>query len=92
MIFLAKNEKKKIREKFQEAMELPKELLKDYSRVTILGAEDIWIENYQSIMEYGEEYIRFGNNIGIYGQQLTIEEITDDDILIIGTVKTIEFE
>ena len=89
---MSKEEKKKIREKLQKAMEIPKELLKNYSRVTVIGGEDIWIENYKSILEYSEELIRLSNNISIYGQDLSVEEISSEDILIIGKIKTIEFE
>ena len=89
---MPKEEKKKIRQKMQEAMEIPKELLKGYSRVTIIGAEDIWIENYKGILEYSEEIIRLGNDICIYGQNLSVEEITSEDILIVGNIKNIEFE
>ncbi len=91
MIFLS-NPEKKIREKMQEALELPKELLKEYSRMTILGGEDVWIENYQSMMEYNDNYIRFSNHIAIYGDDLKVEEICEDDVLIVGKIKQIEFE
>ena len=76
----------------QEALELPKELLKEYSRMTILGGEDVWIENYQGMIEYQDDYIRFGNNISIYGSNLKVEEICEDDILIVGKIRQIEFE
>lgn len=89
---MPKEERKKIRQKFQAAMEIPKELLKDYSRVTVIGGEDIWIENYKGIIEYNEEMIRLSNNIVIYGQALSVEEISSEDILIIGKIKNIEFE
>ena len=59
---------------------------------SIPGAEDIWIENYKAILEYSEEMIRLSNDICIYGQNLSVEEITSDDILIIGKIKNIEFE
>ena len=89
---MPKEERKKIRQKFQAAMEIPKELLKDYSRVTIIGGEDVWIENYKGILEYSEDMIRLSNNISIYGQDLSVEEISSEDILIIGKIKNIEFE
>ena len=89
---MGKSEKKTIKEQMQLAMEIPKELLKNFSRVTILGAEDVWIENYQSMLEYDENYIRLSNNIGIYGQNLKVEEINEEDILIVGNIKKVEFE
>jgi sporulation protein YqfC len=89
---MSKEEKKNVREKLQTAMEIPKELLKDYSRVTIIGAEDVWIENYKSILEYNEDMIRLSNNICIYGMNLSVAEIRKDDILIVGKIKNVEFE
>lgn len=89
---MPREDKKKIRQKIEEAMEIPKELLKGYSRVTIIGAEDIWIENYKGILEYSEEIIRLSNDICVYGQNLKIEEITAEDVLIVGKIKNIEFE
>ena len=85
-------ERKKVREKLCNVMEIPKELLKSYSRITAIGNEDVWIENYKSILEYDDNLIRLGNNICIYGQGLKVEEITADDILIIGKISNIEFE
>lgn len=89
---MPKEEKKKIREKLQTAMEIPKELLKNYSRVTIIGAEDVWIENYKSILEYNDDMIRLSNNICIYGMNLSVAEIRAEDILIVGKIKNVEFE
>ena len=89
---MTNEDNKSFKEKFREAMELPKELLQNYARITILGAEDVWIENYQGIMEYHENLIRFGNNISIYGNRLSVEEITREDILLVGEIKSIEFE
>lgn len=89
---MRKDDKKKFRHKLQDAMEIPKELLKGYSRVTIIGAEDIWIENYKGILEYTEDVVRLSNDICIYGQNLSVEEITAEDILIMGKIKNIEFE
>lgn len=85
-------ERKKIREKLRNIMEIPRELLKSYPRVTAIGNEDVWIENYKSILEYDDNLIRLGNNICIYGKGLKVEEITADDILIVGKIGNIEFE
>ena len=84
-------ERKKVREKLRNVMEIRKELLKSYSRITAISNEDVWIENYKSILEYDDNLIRLGNNICIYGQGLKVEEITADDILIIGKIKICMF-
>lgn len=83
---------KRIKEKFLDMMELPKELLKDVSRITLLGNEDILVENYKGIIEYEENIIRLNNGINIFGTNLNVEEITDVDIFITGKISNVEFE
>lgn len=83
---------KKIKEKFTDMMELPKELLMNVSRITILGNEDVFIENYKGIADYDNNVIRLANNIIILGENLNVEEITDKEIMITGKVNNIEFE
>jgi sporulation protein YqfC len=80
------------REKLEKALEMPIELLNNYPRITVLGKDSIFIENYKAITEYEENLIRISNNVSIYGKKLNVEEITADDMLISGEVKTIEFE
>lgn len=83
--------KGEMREKIEKALEIPIELLKNTSRTTILGNESIYIENYKAITEYEENVIRF-NNIAIYGTSLKIVEITSDDMVVSGMIKSIEFD
>ena len=87
-----KEKSKSIKEKFSAMMELPKELLLDIPRITMLGNEDVFIENYKGIVEYEENIIRLNNGINIFGDKLNVEEITDTEILIVGKINNIEFE
>lgn len=83
---------KRIKEKFMDMMELPKEMLKDIYRITLLGNEDILVENYKGIIEYEENIIRLNNGINIFGSNLNVEEITNEDIFITGKINNVEFE
>lgn len=87
-----KSSDKNVREKFGIILDMPLDIVKNCSRMTILGNENILIENYMGIIEYEENVIRLSNNINIFGGNLNIEEITDDDILITGKIKNVEFE
>ncbi len=89
---MQREDRKKLKQKLQAAMEIPRELLKGYSRVTVIGKEEVWIENYKSILEYDDNMIRLSNNICIYGQNLSVQEITSEDILIVGQINRLEFE
>ena len=80
-----------VREKMGQILDMPLDMIKDYSRMTVLGNESVLIENYKGIVEYDEELIRLNNNICLYGSKLSIEEITDDEILVTGKIKSIEF-
>lgn len=87
-----KKNKKSAREKFGEMLDMPVDIVKDYYRMTVIGNESVLLENHRGIMEYEENVIRFNNNVNVFGSDLKIEEITDDDILITGSIKNIEFE
>lgn len=85
---------KRLREKFTEVLELPKELILDLPKLTMVGNGDMMIENYKSVMEYGSARIRVNTGLGIVkitGKGLLIKEITSEDIIISGEIHTLEF-
>ena len=84
--------KNDFREKLEKALEMPVELLNNYPRITVLGNESVFIENYKALLDYEENLIRVSNNISIYGEKLNVAEITADDMLVSGKIKSIEFE
>lgn len=78
-----------------ESLELPKDLMYGASIVTITGRREVLIENYKGILEYNEEYIRVqakNVKITIFGKQLTIEYYTNEDMKVVGYIKSIEYE
>ncbi len=86
--------KRGIREKFTEMLELPKELILNTPRMTMVGNRDIMIENHKGIMEFGCERVRVNTGSGtvkITGSGLLIKEITSEDIIISGSIASIEF-
>lgn len=90
----AHTDKKSIKEKFAEMLELPKELVLDRPKLTMIGQYDLMIENYKSVLEYDNDRIRVRTGssvILITGTDLIIREITSEDIIISGTIHTLEF-
>lgn len=78
-----------------ESLELPKDLIYGDSIVTITGRREVLIENYKGILEYTEEYIKIqakNAKLAVYGKQLSIEYYTNEDMKIVGFVKSIEYE
>ncbi len=86
--------KKGIREIFTEMLELPKESVLNIPKLTMAGNRDMIIENYKGIIEFDSTGIRLGTGMGtikIAGSGLLIKEITSDDIIISGTIHSLEF-
>lgn len=87
--------KKKEASRLDRILEIPKELSTNIPKVTILGFEQILIENHKGILEYQEYFIRLNTYIGIIninGFNLKLEEMTTDDIIVNGKIDCIDFE
>jgi len=81
--------------KFNEILDLPKEIGTDIPKITMLGFNEVLIENYKGILEYEEFFIRICTHIGninINGFELNLNQITDDDVKITGKIENIDFE
>jgi sporulation protein YqfC len=82
------------REKLIELLELPKELVFNLPKITIMGRNNLIIENYTGIFEYESDHIRANTGAGIIkitGNSLLIKEITHEDIMVSGEIEIIEF-
>ena len=92
---MAKNKKSKISAKVDKLLDIPQEVSTNIPKITILGFEKMLIENYKTILEYQEFYIRISTHIGILninGYELNLNEMTTDDLLITGKIDGIDFE
>ena len=81
-------------EKMISAVDLPKDVVLGASVVTILGSNEICIENYRGIIEYTDTLIRIQTKekqIRIHGKRLQIEYYTNDEMKIKGYVHSIEY-
>lgn len=78
-----------------EILEVPKEVTTGLPKITILGFNEILIENYKGILEYEEFFIRVNTHIGIIninGFNFNLKQMTDEDLLISGKIENIELE
>lgn len=74
--------------------ELPKDLVMDIPRITLLGNLQITIENHRGILEYGPERIVIGVTTGqltITGWDLAIGTVYPEEITISGRVAGLSF-
>lgn len=92
---MGKTKLKSVKENMVETLELPKDLMYRASIVTITGRREVLIENYKGILEYTEEYIKIQTKnakLTVYGKRLNIEYYTNEDMKVVGFIKSIEFE
>ena len=90
------NRKRKNRiNKINRLLELPEEVTTNKPKLTIVGFEEMLIENYKAILEYEDYYVKINTHIGainINGFNLRLKEMTGDDIMVLGSIDSIDFE
>lgn len=92
---MRKSKKQKKQNRFEKILEIPKELSSNEPKITIMGFNEMLIENYKGILEYQEFFIRistYSGIININGFNLNLRDMTSDDILITGKIESIDFE
>lgn len=90
-----KRKKTKKYSKLDRILELPREVASSDIKLTLNGFDEILIENYKNILEYQDILIKintFEGAITIYGFNLKLDQMTDEDIKVIGKIDSIEFE
>lgn len=81
--------------KFAQILDMPRELDKKQTKVTIISFDEILIENYKGIMEYEEFFVKINTEIGIIninGFNLNLEQMTNEDVLVKGVINSIDLE
>ena len=81
--------------KFEKIFDVPEEITSDIPKITFLAFDKMLIENYKCILEYQDIFIRIKMSNGlidISGLNLELNEMTKDDLIIRGTIESIEFE
>lgn len=78
-----------------ELLDLPMEVGTNIPKITMLGFNEVVIENYKGILEYEEFFIRVSTHIGninINGFELKLNQITDESVSITGKIENLDFE
>ena len=81
--------------KIGKILEMPEEVCSNIPKITITGFNELILENYKGILEYEEFYIKLSTKIGlinINGFNLTLEQVTEDDISIKGKIESVSIE
>ena len=87
--------KKKKISKIEKMLEIPEEVYSNTPKIIITGFDQMIIENFKSILEYEEFYIRISTYIGIIninGYNLNLENMTNDDLKVTGKIDSFDIE
>ncbi len=81
--------------KINQMLEIPREVSGKVPKITIVGFDEVLIENFKGILEYEDFFARISTYIGIIninGFNLKLSQMTEDDILVKGKIENIDFE
>lgn len=84
-----------IKEKMADLIEIPKEIVLNYPKMTVTGKKEIVVENIIGIIEFTDKLIRLSTEthiLKISGYKLIIKNLSADGIEITGEIVNIEFE
>ena len=87
--------KKRRMNKIDKILEIPQEVYSDIPKISLIGFEELILENYKGILEYEEFFVRVSTYVGIVsinGYNLNLETMTNDDIKVTGKIESIDFE
>ena len=90
-----KKQKNRLIRKIDSILEIPKEVSSEIPKVTLIGFEQLLIENFKGIVEYEEFFVKISTTIGninIHGFNLSLNQMTEDDIMINGKIDSIDLE
>ena len=77
-----------------EALELPKDIVMDLPKITVIGNIELSLLNHKGIVEYTQNVIRINTNSGVVkitGEELVIKTILTEEIIVTGLIDNIEF-
>ena len=86
---------KKTRNKLERLLEIPVEVTTNIPKITLIGFEQLMIENYMGVIEYEGYLVKINTSIGIIiieGNKMNLNQINENDVLISGEISKIYLE
>jgi sporulation protein YqfC len=85
----------KVKENLAEKLDIPRDVILKYPKITVIGNNEITIENHKGIIAFKEDNIKVKSTIGtvnIKGMNLEILYISNVTIVLSGRFIAIEYE
>ncbi|MGI6362482.1 MAG: YabP/YqfC family sporulation protein [Bacillota bacterium] len=87
--------KEAVAKKIADIFDLPRDLIANTFRLTLVGRGQLFIENHKGIILYDPELIRLnvrGGEIKIAGSQLQVRSVYAHEVYIEGAIENISLE
>lgn len=81
--------KQKLKNWLTEQMDLPKDVLMDLPRITMIGHIHIYIENHRGVLQFSNEELRLlltNGQLLIKGERFVIKTILKEELLLEGKI------
>jgi sporulation protein YqfC len=89
-----KNRKDAVRQAMAEFLDIPRDLVMDLPTVTVVGRNELYIENHRGVIEYNINRLRINLSRGhleIEGKELEIKALMADEMKVTGEVLAIKY-
>jgi len=76
-------------------LDIPQDIVLDLPRITMLGNQQLLVENHKGIIEYTPSLVRIKLNQGelfVQGENLTLGNLQAEQILVEGVVRGITYD
>ena len=86
---------KNTRNTIEKLLEIPVEVTTNIPKITLIGFNQLMIENYTGVIEYEEHLVKINSSIGIIiieGNKMNLNQINENDVLISGVLSKIYLE
>ncbi len=85
---------KKLQAALGSALDIPKDVLLDVPKITVVGNQHVWIENHTGIVEYTPEKVRVNTSLGvlvIQGKDFVLVNLLPTEIRLDGQFREIKY-
>ncbi len=84
----------KVKQVLMNSVDLPKDVMMDLPRITMIGQLHIYIENHRGLLAFSDVEIRLSlsqGQLAIKGENLVIKAILPEEILLEGVIHQVSF-
>lgn len=77
-----------------EMLEVPKDSILNVPRITLIGGLQLYVENFQNVIEFRDDLLRLGLTKGelhVFGERLVIKHIFPTEVVIEGTISGVKY-